>query len=208
MKQDKFIERLEKIPHVRRNNPHKSSDYYMSEYCSYSDNYGCLVQKANVDVIAEIFTGCPWVCEVPCGYGGGEIRIVVSNLPPESAQFDELLKLFDELTTYPLLDDDSHCEEIVEAIEGQMGSYAREFCRELSETDEALANKIEHLEEVWPGFTTRLFEIVVDSSQEWWVNDIGENVYIDVVPLVGLFREEPDVYCGKTVVEMRRGTND
>lgn len=147
--------------------------YFVPEYLSGSDYSGSLVERSNVDAWREQFADGEntWWCTVHGGHG--TIAIVVDG----EGLTDEAKEFLCALSDYPLADEERHSEMEMEAQGAAWDDWARrDFVRALEKRfdveDLDLAADNDQLFE--------LFRETGDRIGEYWVNEQGDSMYINV----------------------------
>lgn len=154
---------------------------FIPSYLSGSDYSGSLVERSNHRAWLETETFQPgegiWWADV---YGGhGTFAIVIDcGAIPEDVEGD-VREFFSGLANYPLADENLHSEMEIEAQGEAWESWARdEFVKGLEEKFEC------DLDDADGGKLSELFYETSDRIGEYWENEQGESMYIDVEKIV------------------------
>lgn len=151
--------------------------YEVPDLLSGSDYSGCLVQRSNHDVWRETFADGEdqWWCSVIGGYCTYAIVIDMEAITDDAREF------LDALEGYCIADDDHHSNMEMEAQSEAWESWTRrDFIQALEKRFDAedldvAADKI------------ALFELFYETSDrigEYWVNEQGSDMYINVDKIV------------------------
>tara|TARA_R110002050_G_scaffold157337_3_gene285874 strand:+ start:763 stop:1416 length:654 start_codon:yes stop_codon:yes gene_type:complete len=152
-----------------------STELVLLPYTCNSDYSGSLVESANRKWIEDSFGEKSGVYQVYGGYGTAGIAVVSSFAD------SDLIEALESLESYPLICDQIHSELEMESQERALDSWAlQEFLECLEkhfeiELDSSLASS-DGLRE--------LFHQCCESANEYWVNEQGDESYINVERLV------------------------
>jgi hypothetical protein len=143
-------------------------------YLSGSDYSGTLVERSNRDRWREDFASGEdqWWVEVSGGYGTFAIVVRLDSLP------DEAIEFLEQLSTYPVADDDAHSRLEMEAQNEAWDDWAaQDFVRALEEKfDCEIDGAAEDL------FT--VFCELMESTNTYWKNEQGDSMYVDMGRIV------------------------
>jgi hypothetical protein len=155
--------------------PSDEEPWSILEYATGSDYSGSLVEVSNYNGLCELLEEhhpdgsepVVW-CRTHGGHGTFGLLVRYELLA------DEVREAIDALEDYPLLDDEAHsqleCEAQGEAWENwARRDFERAVCKHYGECD-------------WPEGVDSyaLFHVASDWAGEYWVNEQGSEVYIDI----------------------------
>jgi hypothetical protein len=151
----------------------KPGPFGIPKYLSGSDYSGSLVERSNRDVWAEEFAEGRdnWWAEVHGGHGTFAIVVKLDALP------DDALEFLARLDEYPLADEDAHSHLEIEAQGEAWEDWGRgDFKVELDKRagDEGKLGDVEN-DKLYT-----LFYAVSERIGEYWVNEQGDSMAIDI----------------------------
>lgn len=173
----------------------RSTDFYGPPATMWSDYSGSLVDKANVQALANEYGDAEGVIEIYGSHGTSGIAFRVEDVTPEMAE------AFAALQDYPILNEELHTELELEAQQEAWDSFVRtDFKAALgkngkawldeiggevladdpqlySEVEDALEDIAEQIDEEE---LFRLFNEAADKANVYWLNEQGDSVSIDV----------------------------
>lgn len=166
------------------NKPSTSNDValFMVPYTTGSEYSGTLVERSNYQAFLDEYGDIPGVHTTFGGYNTFGV-LVEASIDDEG-----LLEALASLESYPLLDESLHSEMEMDAqfeawknwASSDFGSaLEKEFGVEIDSPDS-------------PSMTTLFFE-AAESANEYWVNEQGDEMYIDIDRIVrdgGITRED------------------
>jgi hypothetical protein len=160
--------------------------FVQAPYASGSDYSGSLVERSNFDALLEI-AGDDLGRTVFTAYGGYDTFALFVWLGNENEALWEAMAGLDR---YPLLDEQRHSELEMEAQEENWKSWAesdfrraveKEFSEEWNPEDAFALD--EWLDDLGDDIRV-LFEHAREAANEYWVNESGYGMYIDIEKIV------------------------
>ena len=161
--------------------------WYMPKLCCGSDYSGSLVHRSNADVLARIAheAGVPegLVVEVYGGYGTFAIAI------RGDVDAIEVIEALGALSDYPLLDEMDHSEKEMEAQDsawdnggfGLRADFVRVLEKRVASDDPDVEDpEIDLAAPHVRDMVDDLFEHARERANEYWVNEQGPDMWIDV----------------------------
>lgn len=176
---------MDKIVHFSditevRSLPDNISDLYlMHDYTSMSDYGGSLVEKANADILIEEYG----FITVIGGYSSFACMIQVQSIldMPEDER-DNLLDTLEGLSDYPLIDDQTLSDLESENTDEAWNDWAKEdFLKALCKKFRIDYVDIEEYEFM---NIYDLFNDSMNKANEYWINESGYDMWIDVEKVV------------------------
>lgn len=178
----------------------KNGRYLLPDLLSGSDYSGSLVQRANHRSFSEMFADGEdeWWTNVPGGHGTYGILIDMKGVPDDIST--DVAEFLNALHDYPLADEEMHSEMEIEAQEEAWNSWAeRDFAHDLQKKfgddpklepvlDEVLMDD-ELLKKL-----RDLFEDARERANEYWVNEQGGEMWIDLKRVLAKVSKEDVVY--------------
>jgi hypothetical protein len=178
----------------------KNGRYLLPDLLSGSDYSGSLVQKANYRKFSEDFADGEdtWWTNVPGGHGTYGILIDMQGVPDDIST--DVAEFLNSLHDYPLADEDLHSEMEMEAQEEAWNGWAeRDFARALEKKfagDEELEPVLEDVltDDEKLKKLRELFEDAREKANEYWVNEQGDEMYINIDRIVKKVTKADVVY--------------
>lgn len=175
----------------RENN--KNGRYLLPEHLGGSDYSGSLVQRSNFESFSEQFAAGEdeWWTNAVGGHGTYAILIDMKSVP-ENIETD-VAEFLNALHDYPVADDELHSKLESEAQEEAWSNWARH--------DFIVALEGEHdvdLDGVGEDALLELFEKSREKANEYWINESGGEMYIDMKKIL-------EKVSSKDVAELMKG---
>ena len=188
----------DKISNIRYGSWHqaKNGRYLVPQYLSGSDYSGTLVERSNAQKWGEEFSDGEdeWWARLIGGHGTFAIIIDMKGVPEDKEE--EVAEFLNALSNYPLADEDLHSHMEMEAQDEAWKDWGRkDFRKEIEKVysvdlDEAEA---ELGEEVVNRKLDELFYKASDKANEYWVNEQGDSMYIDLERVVAKGTVQEDI---------------
>ena len=173
----------------------KDGRYLVPGLLSGSDYSGSLVTQSNHKAFSEQFSDGEdvWWTSAPGGHGTYSIVIDTQGVPEDDqAGVEDFLN---GLQDYPLADEDLHSQMEMEAQEEAWEDWTEHDFKQ------ALERKFEvEFDEVDSSKLRELFEGASDKANEYWVNEEGGNMWIQVEKVAAKVTEDDLVALGATYV--------
>ena len=173
----------------------KEGRYLVPGLLSGSDYSGSLVTKSNHKAFSEQFSKGEyvWWTSAPGGHGTYSIVIDTQGVPEDVTS--EVEDFLNGLQDYPLADEDLHSEMEMEAQEEAWENWVEEDFKS------ALEKKFDmEFDEVDSGNLRPMFEAVCEKAGEYWVNEEGGDMWIDVKKVVAKVADTDIDLLGATYV--------
>jgi|WetSurMetagenome_2_1015567.scaffolds.fasta_scaffold70884_2 hypothetical protein len=146
-------------------------------YLSYSDYSGSLVEKSNHDAWLEKFSDGldVWWWEAIGGHGTCAVVIKLPDVPDEEEE--DVGEFLNHLQVYHLADEDLHSKLESEAQDEAWKNWARrDFVRAIEKKFKVTISD----DEVDDELLLTIFHESAEKANEYWGNQEGPDVYIDV----------------------------
>ena len=168
--------------------PDKDGRYLVPGRLSGSDYSGSLVERSNYNVFSDKFKDGHdnWWTSVIGGHGTYAIVISMDDVPDEVS--DEVAEFLNGLDDYPLADEDDHSNLEMEAQNEAWENWARrDFIKEIEKWF-----KVEFDNDPKSELLYEVFHEACDSANEYWVNESGDSMYINIERIVkkGVSKED------------------
>lgn len=178
----------------------KDGRYLLPALLSGSDYSGSIVEQANYQKFADEFTSGnnEWWIYTPGGHGTFGILIDMKGVPDDVST--DVAEFLNGLHDYPLADEELHSEMEMEAEEEAWKNWAeRDFVRDLQkkfaddEKLEAVLDEVLTDDELLVKLR-ELFEDAREKANEYWVNEQGDSMYINMKRIVAKVSKKDVTY--------------
>jgi hypothetical protein len=157
----------------------KDGRFFVPGLLSGSDYSGSLVERSNHKAFEEAFSRGEnkWWKTVYGGHGTFAVVIDLKKVPKKRET--ELKDFFNALENYPLADEDLHSNMEIEAQDEAWKSWARGDFKKALEKHFGFT-----FDEVDDEKVFELFQRASDRANEYWINEQGGDMWIDVEKVV------------------------
>jgi hypothetical protein len=177
-------------------NQRKDGRYLVPALLSGSDYSGSLVQKSNHKSFSETFADGEnkWWADAPGGHSTYAVVIDMQAVPEDKEE--EVAEFLNALSDYPLADESLHSEMEMEAQNEAWEDWGRkDFRKAIEATYEVDLDKAEEElgEEVLNRKLSDLFYKASDKANEYWANEQGDSMWIDMERVVTKGTTDDDI---------------